>query len=56
VPCVAFDVDNADDATALAAAGADFIAMRLGVDLATDDYAKLASVVAEAASRREAIA
>ena len=56
VPCVAFDVDTAEDATALAAAGADFVAMRLGVDLATADYAKLASVVAEAASRREAIA
>jgi thiamine-phosphate pyrophosphorylase len=56
VPCVAFDVDNADDAAALAAAGADFIAMRQGVDMATDDYAKLAAVVADAASRREAIA
>jgi thiamine-phosphate pyrophosphorylase len=56
VPCVAFDVDNTDDAIALAAAGADFIAMRLGVDLASADYAKLASAVADAASRREAIA
>jgi thiamine-phosphate pyrophosphorylase len=56
VPCVAFDVDNADDAIALAAAGADFIAMRLGADLASADYAKLASAIADAASRREAIA
>ncbi len=29
IPCVAFDVDTADDATALAGAGADFVAMRL---------------------------
>jgi thiamine-phosphate pyrophosphorylase len=56
VPCVAFDVDNADEAIALAAAGADFVAMRLGVDLAAADYAKLASAIADAASRREAIA
>ena len=56
VPCVAFDVESAEDATALAAAGADFVAMRLGADLASADSAKLASAVAEAASRREAIA
>jgi thiamine-phosphate pyrophosphorylase len=56
VPCVAFDVDSVEDATALAAAGADFVAMRLGADLASADYAMLASAVAEAASRREAIA
>ncbi len=56
VPCVAFDVDSVEDATALAAAGADFVAMRLDADLAAADYARLASAVAEAASRREAIA
>jgi thiamine-phosphate pyrophosphorylase len=56
VPCVAFDVDSAEDATALAAAGADFVAIRLGVDLASADYAELASALAEVASRREAIA
>jgi thiamine-phosphate pyrophosphorylase len=56
VPCVAFDVDSVEDATALAAAGADFLAMRLDADLASADYAKLVSAIAEAASRREAIA
>jgi len=56
VPCVAFDVDSAEAATALAAAGADFVAIRLGVDLASADYAELASALAEVASRREAIA
>jgi thiamine-phosphate pyrophosphorylase len=56
VPCVAFDVDSAEDATALAAAGADFVAIRLGVDLASADYAEFASALAEVASRREAIA
>ncbi|MTD95858.1 thiamine phosphate synthase [Hyphomicrobium sp. xq] len=56
VPCVAFDVDSVEDATALAAAGADFVAMHPGIELASTDYAKLASAVAEAASRGEAIA
>ena len=56
VPCVAFDVDTAEDASALAAAGADFVAVRLDVDLPSADYAKIASAIAEAASRREALA
>jgi thiamine-phosphate pyrophosphorylase len=56
VPCVAFDVEDAEDAAALAAAGADFIAIRPKVELTTDDYGKLASTIVEAASQREATA
>lgn len=56
VPCVAFDVETVADATALAAAGADFIAMRLGVELAPAEYRALARSIAEAASQREALA
>ena len=37
VPCVAFDVDNAEDAEALARAGADFVAVRLSASLAPAD-------------------
>jgi thiamine-phosphate pyrophosphorylase len=55
VPCVAFDVENAPDATALAAAGADFIAMRPGADLTPADYRQLAQSIAEAAVGREAL-
>ena len=47
VPCVAFDVEDAEDAAALAAAGADFIAMRPKVVLSADNYGKLASTIAE---------
>jgi thiamine-phosphate pyrophosphorylase len=32
-PCVGFDVDSVEDAGALAAAGADFIAVPLGAEL-----------------------
>lgn len=40
VPCVAFDVETAADAEALAAAGADFVAVRLPNDLAADAIAE----------------
>lgn len=56
VPCVAFDVETVDDAAVLAGAGADFIAMRASVELAPAEYRTLARGIAEAASRREALA
>ena len=56
VPCVAFDVESADEAQVLAAAGADFVAMRADFDLSPDDASKLAQGIAEAASEREALA
>ncbi len=37
VPCVAFDVETASDAEALARAGADFIAVRLASQMTPDD-------------------
>ena len=56
VPCVAFDVDSGADAVALAAAGADFIAMRRDVELTASDAKALARDLAEAAQPREALA
>jgi thiamine-phosphate pyrophosphorylase len=55
VPCVAFDAGSADDAIALAAAGADFVAMRIDGDLATSAVADLARALSEA-GHREALA
>ena len=56
IPCVAFDVDNGADAVALAAAGADFIALRSDVELNASDAEALARALAEAAQQREALA
>jgi thiamine-phosphate pyrophosphorylase len=39
VPCVAFDVDTADDAHDLAASGADFVALRIPAGLPVEDVA-----------------
>lgn len=55
VPCVAFDVETVADATALAAAGADFVAMRIGAELTPASAKALAGSLAEAA-HREALA
>lgn len=56
VPCVAFDVESADEARALATAGADFIAMRGDFDLTPEGAQTLAREIAEAARQREALA
>ena len=56
IPCVAFDVDNGADAVALAAAGADFIALRGDVELNASDAKDLARGIAEAAQQHEALA
>jgi thiamine-phosphate pyrophosphorylase len=56
IPCVAFDVDDGADAVALAAAGADFVALRSDVELTAGDAKALARDLAEAAQRREALA
>ena len=56
IPCVAFDVDNGADAVALAAAGADFVALRSDVELNASDAEALARALAEAAQQREALA
>ncbi|HWK38311.1 MAG TPA: thiamine phosphate synthase [Hyphomicrobium sp.] len=56
VPCVAFDVDNAADAEALAAAGADFVALAKSNTLNADDYANVARAIEAASAQREALA
>lgn len=56
VPCVAFDVDTADEAQVLASAGADFIAMRVDNEFSPADAKALAHGIAEAAAQREALA
>jgi thiamine-phosphate pyrophosphorylase len=57
VPCVAFDVEDAEAATALAAAGADFIAMAPDAAPPSPDAARaLARSIAEASAGREALA
>jgi thiamine-phosphate pyrophosphorylase len=48
VPCVAFDLDTAQDAAALAAAGADFIARRMPVDAGPAALAQWAREAAQA--------
>lgn len=55
VPCVAFDVETVADATALIAAGADFVAMRIGAELTPASAKALAGSLAESA-KREALA
>jgi thiamine-phosphate pyrophosphorylase len=56
VPCVAFDVDDVEDAMALAGAGADFVAMRADAGMTPEDAKELARSLAEAAQQREALA
>jgi thiamine-phosphate pyrophosphorylase len=56
VPCVAFDVETAEEAKVLAAAGADFIAMRADIELDATAAGGLARDIADAARQREALA
>ena len=56
VPCVAFDVDDVEDAMALAGAGADFLAMRADAGMTPADAKELARSLAEVAQQREALA
>jgi thiamine-phosphate pyrophosphorylase len=51
IPCVAFDADTAEAAIALAAAGADFVAMRVDGDVSPSDVKDLAHSLAEAGHR-----
>ncbi|CAN1724603.1 Thiamine phosphate synthase [Hyphomicrobium sp. 1Nfss2.1] len=56
VPCVAFDVESADEAIALASVGADFIAMRADFDLSSPATEQLAHDIAAASPQPEATA
>lgn len=51
VPCVALDIDTPDDAADLAAAGADFLAVRMPVGLAPGDAARWLDGYATALAR-----
>lgn len=53
VPCVAFDVDSATDAALLAAAGADFVALRLSPSLAPADARETAAAMLAALPQRD---
>jgi thiamine-phosphate pyrophosphorylase len=48
VPCVALDVDTAEDAGELAHAGADFVALRLPKDMAPDALSRWSEDLAQA--------
>lgn len=58
VPCVALDIDTADETAELAAVGADFVAVRMPAGLAPDDAArwldKHATALAHSAGLRAA--
>jgi len=56
VPCIAFDVESAEEAVALAGSGADFIAMRSDFELTAADAEKLASDIAAVTPQPEATA
>ena len=56
VPCVAFDIDDVEDAMAVAGAGADFLAMRADAGMTPADAKELARSLAEVAQQREALA
>jgi len=56
LPCVAFDVDSIEDASALAAAGADFVAVHANVAGGPSELLGFAKAVAQAATGPEAMA
>ena len=56
MPCVAFDVDNIEEAIALAGAGADFVAVRAMPCRAPAEARSVGAGAHEAAQKREAMA
>jgi thiamine-phosphate pyrophosphorylase len=56
VPCVAFDVDTPADVEALAAAGADFVAVTLPGDLASDAIAPWLAGIARSLGAKSEVA
>src|SRR5262249_47269195 len=56
VPCVAFDVETVEEASVLAAGGADFIAMAQDTVSTLEAAKTLAQSIAEASAQREATA
>jgi thiamine-phosphate pyrophosphorylase len=55
VPCVAFDVESADEALELARAGADFVAISLTADLTPSNARELAAAVGAAIGSAAAV-
>jgi thiamine-phosphate pyrophosphorylase len=56
VPCVGFDVETVEEATALAAAGADFVALAAPADTSADELARWGEDLARAVAVPEAAA
>jgi len=56
VPCVAFDVDSAEDAAALVGAGADFVALRMPSGLDMEGLGRWAQDVVRATAMPEDVA
>ena len=56
LPCVAFDVETADDAAALARAGADFVALRLPASVAAAEREAWLQKVQQAVTEPEGVA
>lgn len=56
VPCVPFDVDDGEDAVALARAGADFVALSVSAETSTADLQRWAADIDAAAAAREVAA
>ena len=57
VPCVAFDVENPDEARALAEAGADFVGVAIGAGVSPSDVRDRITAFGEAvAARRDTVA
>ena len=56
LPCVAFDVEMADDAAALARAGADFVALRLPESVAAAERAAWLQKIQQAVAEPEGVA
>ncbi len=56
VPCVAFDVETAQEAAALAGAGADFVALRVPAQLSSEELSRWGHDIARALAVPEAAA
>ena len=57
VPCVAFDVENPDEARALAEAGADFVGVAIGAGVSPSDVRdRVAAFGAAVSARRDTVA
>lgn len=56
VPCVAFDVEDGEEAVALARAGADFVALKVSPETSVDELQRWSAEIDAAAAAREVAA